>query len=297
MNHPLRAALAQGKTKQVISELLAITRSNTELHSQVIQLSARYTNYERQKLGNLEDPSVLSIELNKINNTALAIIDELDTSTSEGFFTKKRLLWLGGILVALVAILANLAEILNYLDIKPSSGGKITNVTIMVEDKSGEFVMRQQGKIVMMVEGGDVKQEDIDSKGAASFKNVKVGDKVRLKVDFSEPYRPLHPDSLYIIPADGRITLRVGLQNLGKVFGRVLYRDKELPGVVVAIGDLRDTTDDLGRYEILIPETDHRREQEVFFKATGFKSITKKAFPQTNQPLNVVMEKQGIQIR
>ncbi len=291
MNHPLRAALAQGKTKQVISELLAITRSNTELHSQVIQLSARYTNYERQKLGNLEDPSVLSIELNKINNTALAIIDELDTSTSEGFFTKKRLLWLGGILVALVAILANLAEILNYLDIKPSSGGKITNVTIMVEDKSGEFVMRQQGKIVMMVEGGDVKQEDIDSKGAASFKNVKVGDKVRLKVDFSEPYRPLHPDSLYTIPADGRITLRVGLQNLGKVFGRVLYRDKELPGVVVAIGDLRDTTDDLGRYEILIPETDHRQEQEVFFKAKGFKSITKKAFPQTNQPLNVVMEK------
>ena len=88
MNHPLRAALAQGKTKQVISELLAITRSNTELHSQVIQLSARYTNYERQKLGNLEDPSVLSIELNKINNTALAIIDELDTSASAGFFTK-----------------------------------------------------------------------------------------------------------------------------------------------------------------------------------------------------------------
>jgi hypothetical protein len=41
----------------------------------------------------------------------------------------------------------------------------------------------------------------------------------------------------------------------------------------------------------MIPETDQVPEQEVFFKKDGFKSMTKKAFPQTNQALNVVMEK------
>jgi hypothetical protein len=293
MPSTLRKTLTDGHTKRAISELLAQTKGHPDLHTQVIALSARYAHYERQKLGNLEDPAVLNIELNQINRAVLAVIGEWEKSESTvaGFFTQKRLLWLGGSLVALLAILANLAEVLGYLGFQPNADGKIANVTVMVEDKGGAFVMRQQGKIVMMVEGGDVKQEDIDSKGAASFKNVKVGDKVQLKVDFSEPYHPLVPDSLYTIPADGRIHLRVGLQNLGRVFGRVLYHDQEMPGVIVAVGDLRDTTDDLGRYEILIPETDQRQEQEVFFKAEGFKSMTKKAFPQTNQPLNVVMEK------
>ncbi len=279
----------------MLTELLKITTINTDIHSQAIQLSARFAEYEKQQLGNLEDPSQLGITLAKINQAALAIIDELEEKTlvpaQEEFFTKKRMPWFLIGLVVLISILANLATFLDFLGIKPKDERRLANVTVMVEDKNGEFVMRQQGKIVMMVEGGDVKQEDIDSKGAASFKNVKIGDKVRLKVDFSEPYRPLNPDSLYTIPKDGRINLRVGLQHLGKVFGRVLYRDKELADVVVSVGGLRDITDDLGRYEILIPETDQRQEQEVFFKANGFKSITKSAFPQTNQPLNVVMEK------
>lgn len=295
MKHTLRDLVANGKTKQAITELLSATKHDSDLHNRVIQLSARFAQYEKQQLGNLESPSGLSTELNKINLAILAIIEELGNGNTPPvnapIVSKRRLMWLGAGMVALIAILANLATIMDFLGIKPKSDGKITNVTIMVEDKSGEFVMRQQGKIVMMVEGGDVKQEDIDSKGAASFKNVKVGDKVRLKVDFSEPYRPLNPDSLYTIPADGRIGLRVGLQNLGKVFGRVIYGNDALTGVIVAVGNQRDTTDDLGRYEILIPENYQRQEQEVFFKKVGFKSIMKKAFPQTDQALNVVMEK------
>lgn len=298
----LKEALAKGKTKQVLAELYKITTGNTDLHSQVIQLSARFAEYEKKQLGNLEDSSILGIALAKINQTALAIIDDLDASdtaqdasktpTQLGFSWTK---WTGlNDVKSWIAVTAGIVAILTFY-FKYCEGesheGQLKNVTVMVEDKNGEFVMRQQGKIIMMVEGGDVKQEDIDSKGAASFKNVKIGDKVRLKVDFSEPYRPLNPDSLYTIPEDGRINLSVGLQHLGKVFGRVLYRDKELPGVVVSVGSLRDTTDDLGRYEILIPETDQRQQQEVFFKANGLKSMTKNAFPQTNQPLNVVMEK------
>ena len=143
----------------------------------------------------------------------------------------------------------------------------------------------------MTTSGGGAPKEIIDDKGVASFKNIKVGDKVRLNIDFSEPYRPIQPDSIYTVSEDGRIHLMVALQNLGKVFGRVIHRDKELSDVIVAVGNLRDTTDDLGRYEIPIPKKDQRPEQEVFFKKEGFKSITKKAFPQTDQPLNVVMEK------
>ena len=110
-------------------------------------------------------------------------------------------------------------------------------------------------------------------------------------MDFSEPYRPLNADSLYTIPSDGRLTLTVGLQNLGQVFGRVLWRDQPLEGVLVAVGDLRDTTNDLGRYSIQIPETEQRKEQEVIFKKMSYKTLIKTAHPQTNEPLNIVMEK------
>ena len=76
-SHQLRAALASGKTKAVIGELLILTKHDADLHNQVVQLSARFAQYKKQKSGNLEDSTVLEIELNKINATALEIINEL----------------------------------------------------------------------------------------------------------------------------------------------------------------------------------------------------------------------------
>jgi hypothetical protein len=78
MNQSLRAALAQGKTEAVIAELLERSTHDDDLHNQVVALSARYAQYEKQYLGNLEEASVLNIELNKINAAVLDIIDQLD---------------------------------------------------------------------------------------------------------------------------------------------------------------------------------------------------------------------------
>ena len=143
----------------------------------------------------------------------------------------------------------------------------------------------------MDVQGGERKKELIDDKGTASFQNVKVGDQVKLDVDFSEPFKPKYPDSIYTIPADGRIYLAVELQNLGRVYGTVIWRDQPLPGVLVTIDNLSDTTDVTGRYSIDIPERVQRKEQEVQFLKPGFKMLIKKAYPQTNVPLNIIMEK------
>jgi hypothetical protein len=299
MSHSLRTALAKGKTKSVIAELLPLTSHDIDLHNQVVQLSARFALYEQQKLGNLEDSSVLGVELNKINATALAIMEELEeTKPAPHVFSKfSWTKWTGlNDVKSWVALLAGVAGILTFY-FKYCDGeapvAAIKNVTVNVRDKAGDLIeaLNKEGYVIMTTSGGGTPKELIDDRGSASFRNIKVGDKVRLNIDFSEPYRPIHPDSVYTVPEDGRIQLVVALQHLGKVFGRVMHRDKELSGVIVAVGSLRDTTDDLGRYEILIPESDQRQEQEVFFKKEGFKSITKKAFPQTNQSLNVVMEK------
>lgn len=167
----------------------------------------------------------------------------------------------------------------------------IKNVTVFVEDKNHDLILKQQGQVILKAEGGEAKKEDIDSKGSASFKNVKVGDKVDLQVDFSEPYRPLKPDSVYTIPYDGRINLVVSLQNLNRVFGTVIWRDQPLVGVVVVIDRLRDTTNITGNYSISIPEEFQKKKQEVKFLKPGFNMVMRKAFPQTNEPLNIIMEK------
>lgn len=307
MIQTLQNLLAEGKTKQVIAELMQVSTDDTDLKAEIVQLSARYSEYERQKRMDVEAPSVLGIELNKINSALLSVIGQLKEQSTpntkvvaihpgvhvprQGFSWTK---WTGlNDLKSWIAIFAGLAGILTFYFkiVKGDEKGKLINVTVQVEDKMKATTLRKQGYVTMLVKGGEPKKELIDDKDAASFKNVEVGDKVKLKVDFSEPYLPLKPDSLYTIPADGRITLTVGLQNLGQVFGRVLWRDQPLEGVLVAIGDLRDTTNDLGRYSIQIPETEQRQEQEVIFKKVGYKPLIKKALPQTNEPLNIVMEK------
>lgn len=298
MKPALRDNLSKGKTKEVIDELATLVASDVDLHNRVTQLSARFAQYERQKLGNLEDPSILGIELNRINEAVLAIITELEkTSPITKPATSFRTIWTGlNDVKSWIVVFAGLAGFLIiYLEYSghKTIDGMLKNVTVNVRDKDGTLVesLLTQGYVIMTTSGGGAPKELIDDKGAASFKNIKVGDNVRLSIEFSEPYQPIYPDSVYTVPEDGRIHLTVALQHLGKVFGRVIYRDKELPGVIVAVGSLRDTTDDLGRYEIFIPENEQRPDQEVFFKKDGFKSMTKRAYPQTNQPLNVILER------
>lgn len=307
MKQMLQNLLIQGKTKQVIAELIQLISDDTDLKTEIVQLSARYAEYERKKRMDLEDPSVLGIELSKINNALLSVIGQFEKdntpnakvvannpnshSPKQDFSWTK---WTGlNDLKSWIAIFAGIAGILTfYFKLCPTEiDGKTTNVSVFVKDKKNESVLRQQGKIEMEVQGGEKKSEDIDSKGTASFKNVKIGDKVSLNVNFSEPYRPLNPDSLYTIPSDGRITLTVGLQNLGRIFGTVKYGDKFMEGVLVDIEGLRDTTDMAGSFEIIIPENKQRKDPKVKFLKKGFKDMTKPAFPQTNEPMEVVLEK------
>ena len=172
---------------------------------------------------------------------------------------------------------------------------KLINVSVVVEDQKHDLIPAfhkgEDAFVLMTVGGGDTKEEVIDYKGTASFKNVKVGDAVRLKVKFSEPYRPLK-DSVYTIPADGRISLTVGLLNLERVYGTVINeKGAFLEGVLVDVNGLRDTTDLTGSYEIFIPNNKQRADQIVKFKKQGYKDTTKTAYPQNKESEDVVMKK------
>lgn len=189
--------------------------------------------------------------------------------------------------------------VLLYL-LNPAGGllGKDCNaqvpVTVFVHGPGGcEDLILDQGQVMMRVEKtGERKEEAIDGKGQAKFSGLRVGERVRLQIKFSEPYRAVRPDSVYTISENGSICLETRLEHLDKVFGKTIFNNRPLAGVVVSIGSaLRDTTDDLGDYEIKIPPALQKKEQQVTFYKTGFQLLTKKAFPQTDEPLSVIMER------
>jgi tetratricopeptide (TPR) repeat protein len=83
MQQRLRNLIAEGKTKEVIDELRRLTATDTEANNNALKLSARFAQYNSQQTGRLEDPSVLYITLNQLNNDLLAFVNALEENETK----------------------------------------------------------------------------------------------------------------------------------------------------------------------------------------------------------------------
>lgn len=166
-----------------------------------------------------------------------------------------------------------------------------TSVFVRGADGPQDMILRKKGHVIMDLKG-ERRKADINENGVAYFQNLHVGDSVTLQVDFSEPYKSINPDSMYVINSNGSIYMQVTLQGINQVKGRIIYHDAPLQDVIVSIDMLSDTTDESGRYRINIPEQQQRQHYEVWFNKQGFKMKSATAYPQTGEDLNIVMEKQ-----
>jgi len=202
--------------------------------------------------------------------------------------------WSGEKIALWVSIFATIVGVTGYtlkdfLDTKKPIG-EITAVTVFVHGQKGcvDLILRENGFVIMRVEDtGETKKEAITDKGEAKFSGLRTGEKVRLQIDFSEPYRAIKPDSTYTVTAEGSICLEARLENLHRIFGRVIADDQPLPGAIVFINSvLRDTTDELGNYEIQIPPGQQQQEQKVTAFKPGYTQQTLTALPQTKQDLS-----------
>ncbi|MEO6315854.1 MAG: TIR domain-containing protein [Chitinophagaceae bacterium] len=169
----------------------------------------------------------------------------------------------------------------------------LQNISVFVHGKKGkqDMILRKQGYVVMDVSGGERKKADINENGVAYFQNLRIGDSVRLEVDFSEPYKSTSPDAVFIVSTDGRFYLPVELQGIDKVKGVVIFNDAPIAGVTVTIDNHSDTTDINGHYQLDIPEKEQKQQYTVWFNKPGFKIKSAPAYPQTGQDLNILMEK------
>ena len=179
---------------------------------------------------------------------------------------------------------------------KPDLCDPKTSVTVFVHGKKGkqDLILRQQGYVIMNIKD-EMKKVSINENGQAFFQNLGVGEGVHLNIDFSEPYKSLYPDSTYIIQPNGDIYLAVALEGLNKVHGKVLFDDSPLAGVTVNLptkdSNFLVTTSVTGDFSIDIPEKMQTKTYKVWFIKDGYKAKSYNAYPETGQPMMVVMEK------
>jgi hypothetical protein len=158
-------------------------------------------------------------------------------------------------------------------------------------EKGKQDIILQKGSVILDVKGIRVESQ-INENGQAFFQNLHVGDQIRLDIKFSEHYRAIFPDSVYTIEADRPIYLEVALPGIDKVKGTVFYKDLPLDDVLIKLDTLIATTDKTGGFVIYIPEELQKNNgYSVFFMKEGFESKVVSAFPQTGEPLIIIMEK------
>lgn len=165
-------------------------------------------------------------------------------------------------------------------------------LTVFVHGKKGkmDMILRQKGYVILEL-GGDRQRKPISENGDAHFENLHVGDKIRLDIDFTEPYHALNKDTSYVVDESGKIYLEARLEGIDRITGLVLFEDKPLSEVIVRTVDLSDTTDNAGGFTIHIPESLQMKEYVVWFHKNGFKIKSAHAYPQTGDPLVIILEK------
>lgn len=181
---------------------------------------------------------------------------------------------------------------LSYIDPIQDSICNSVSVKVFIHGSKGKMdKVLSDGHLVMNIVGKGLQDIPIDKNGTATFDNLNIGDKVMFRIEFSEPFQLNPPDSVYVINSNREISLEVRLLGIDKVFGKTLYNDNPLKDVIVSTEGINDTTNTLGDFEIRIPDSLQKQQYQVWFSKEGYKSVPVIAYPETREPLNIIMEK------
>jgi hypothetical protein len=301
MQQTLRNLIATGKVKQAITELNSLTVDDADLKNRVIQLSARYTSYERQYFGGLEDSSVLSIELNKINNSLLAIIDEL--GSSEGVHSnlptqKNRADWLkidnAKFIVALLAsVVVIMIFIFKYGCGSGGNNGKPFNVVVFTHGSKGkqDIVKLEDTKLIIDFKG-DRRISEVGKEGQNNFNEVPAnfwGRELTIGLQ-GKNYELVKPNEIYKV-SDEPIYVEIKSNcSSCTVEGIVQTYTSFIPNAVASIGSQTATTDSNGYFKIIVPPNKEDKEYAVTITLNGKIVSQKYVTPNPKQPAEFLIE-------
>jgi len=102
----LKQNIAKNNINIVITRLLEITsKEKTELHKEILLISAKYDNYKSDSRKGIKEQSLLNVEIAAIVNTLIEIVDNLNSDKLPFFTTKHHIfLFLGRMRLLLFSI-------------------------------------------------------------------------------------------------------------------------------------------------------------------------------------------------
>jgi hypothetical protein len=282
----LRQWLSESRTHRVLVALAycAEKSQDAELQNAVLLQEAQWADWKRTRASGTLSQDELTALRNRIHAHLAYSIDELpeegplsitpeifkkadeqDAIMAKSVSNFKNWAWLVGGILAVIVV---------YALIKNQGGGTFTQ-TIVVKDKKGELILQNQGKVVLNSTFG-LDSAKIGDNGEATMNLTTnfLGTPVQLRISHPQPYQVIAHDSSYIFEKNKPITLIVALQNLDKIFGRILDEENSnaLEGVRVSIQNLETLTDKNGWFELTIPIEKQAQFQNIRLEKKGFQS-------------------------
>lgn len=319
----LKTLIAQNKTKQVIAELLALTK-NTDLIDEVVQQSGKFAKYEQEKRLGTHSNEDLNITLSRVNNALLSIIDQLPisskqnpqksmntntenvTNTNEEETPKKSLWQYITAVAVVVGILAGIAEI-SGCSLKDffmgGSTSETSSVTVFVHGKEGkdQLVLPNRG-IVYLIYGNAKIPEQINNKGVAVFNQVPkrfFAPDAKVELLFEdpkgEPYRVANRDTLYDLKLQTYIPLMVVLEGMEQISGIVedFATGNPIDSAMVRIFGKDTYSNQFGEFILDIPEDKQRQFITLRAYKKGYKNWELKDIPTTTeQEITIPLKKE-----
>ncbi len=206
-----------------------------------------------------------------------------------------RITKLGIGLIALLVLLWLGAKYLSGVDEAPAQ------VTVLVHGENGkdELVLPNRGVVKLLI-GEDIREETINSKGEATFKQIPAqyfdkgqSAEILFTDPAGEPYRSLFADSAFVLEKGKYIAIPVKLEGLESVHGIVKHFETGEPieGVRVSISGVESFSNQYGEYELSIPKDKQQQFQTVRAQKEGFELFELQNIPiQTNQELPIALK-------
>lgn len=281
---PLKEFIAQGQSDKALEELINYTSSlpDKHYHNAVIELNARWKANERAHLMGVLAHESYTMERNRINQALLELLDGRLDAANAGVpnksHTPENARWKKiGYAALIAALISGVADLLGIIHIFSAPKEDSMQLTVMVQGMDGKPIpeLQNTGKIIVDF-GNDRRAPLIGENGRTNLGEIPMkfrGEKIPLVLQ-AEGFEPAVSDTQYVMEGKPIYFTAKRDSSLGLVQGIVKDRSGEnfIAGALVMIDqETTLTTDNLGRFKIVMPLNKQRDTYTIMVKKDGYK--------------------------
>lgn len=290
VSNKIRQCIAQNETQSAIDILLELAKqpAYSSFRDVITAQSAAFNNYQTETIKGLVSPEEQSRMLARIHDGLLRVAQQIEKDPTEiakeaRLSAVSTLLQKRGWMFGLILVAVLIAFLLVRNNLFTASGP--FDVKVLIHGKGGldDLILRNQGTVYLDIPG-DRREAPIDGRGLASFEQIPTeyaGRQVRIMIQHPQPYKSIHPDSLFTLVPDAMYQVEARLFLTDTIFGRIYDFNSEQPidSVRVNVHQMETFTNKYGEFKLGIPEIYQAKFQRVTFMRDGYSTEVLDSIP------------------